>query len=45
MTAVDLGPLPQSAGVALVFWGAVLVTLAVLVALYLVVAVRRRRGR
>ena len=45
MVAADILPLQQSALVAWVFWGAVIATFLALLALYVAVAVRRRKGR
>ena len=45
MTAVDIAPLQQSAGVALVFWGAVIAIFLALLGLYTWFAVRKRRIR
>jgi hypothetical protein len=45
MIAVDIAPLQQSAGVAFVFWGAVIATFLAFLALYIGLAVRKRRRR
>jgi hypothetical protein len=45
MTAVDIAPLQQSAGVALVFWGAVIAVFLALLGLYAWFAVRKRGSR
>jgi heme/copper-type cytochrome/quinol oxidase subunit 2 len=45
MTAVDIAPLQQSAGVALVFWSAVIAIFLALLGLYAWFAVRKRRSR
>jgi heme/copper-type cytochrome/quinol oxidase subunit 2 len=45
MTAVDIAPLQQSVGVALVFWGVVIAVFLALLGLYVWLAVRKRRSR